>query len=108
MLSYNNRYNFKQEVYVGKRCLFIVFLLFNLRKINVFFRLHQNAFFRYTYFNCLLAVGEQAIIQLAKNSGAEDMKYFICFGPSSMALLVLKQEEIEVESLLGINIPYRS
>ena len=36
------------------------------------------------------------------------MKYFICFGPSSMALLVLKQEEIEVESLLGINIPYRS
>ena len=36
------------------------------------------------------------------------MKYFICFGSSSMALLVLKQQECEVGSLLGINIPYRS
>ena len=36
------------------------------------------------------------------------MKYFICFGSSSIALLVLKQQECEVGSLLGINIPYRS
>ena len=36
------------------------------------------------------------------------MKYFICFGSSSMALLVLKQQKCEVGSLLRKNIPYRS
>ena len=56
-----------------------------------FFRLHQNAFFRYTYFNRLLAVCVRAII---------------CFGSSSIALLVLKQQEFEVGNHLGINIPY--
>ena len=32
----------------------------------LFFRLHQNAFFRYNYFNGLLAVCVQAILELAK------------------------------------------
>ena len=34
------------------------------------------------------------------------MKYSIRFGACSIALLVLKQQELEVGSLLGINIPY--
>ena len=34
------------------------------------------------------------------------MKYSICFGSSSIALLVLKQQEFEVENHLGKNIPY--
>ena len=34
------------------------------------------------------------------------MKCFIHFHSSSIALLVLKQQEFEVGSLLGTNIPY--
>ena len=34
------------------------------------------------------------------------MKYPIPFGSSSIAALALKQQEFEVGSLLGINIPY--
>ena len=34
------------------------------------------------------------------------MKYSIRFGSSSIASLALKQQEFEVGSLLGINIPY--
>ena len=34
------------------------------------------------------------------------MKCSIRFGPSSIALLVLEQQEFEVGSLLRINIPY--
>ena len=60
-------------------------------KSHRFFRLHQNVFFRCTCFNRLLAVCVRAII---------------CFGSSSIALLVLKQQEFEVGSHLGINVPY--
>ena len=34
--------------------------------MSVFFRLPQNAFFKYTYFNRLLAVRVRVIMQLAK------------------------------------------
>ena len=34
------------------------------------------------------------------------MKYSVRFGSSSIASLALKQQELEVGSLLGINIPY--
>ena len=43
-----------------------IFLLVFFCLVIVFFRLHQNAFFKYTYFNRLLAVRVQVIIQLAK------------------------------------------
>ena len=43
------------------------FLLFLLLLVSqCFFRLHQNAFLKYTYFNRLLTVRVPVIIQLAK------------------------------------------
>ena len=72
--------------------------------VCIFLDCTKMRFFKYTYFNCLLAVRVRVILQLAKIFWSrKDEIFHWFFGSSSIASLALKQQ---AGSLLGINIPY--
>ena len=71
--------------------------------VSGFFRLHQNVFFI-----GILAVRVRAIIQLAKIFWSRKDEIFYSFFFLVLWFYWFRKQESEVESLLGINIPYCS